>query len=365
MIVVHYLEYAPRLSEPLTAHATAAVIGRADIGPHCHLGPLVTLRADGESIRVGADTWFGEASTVHIAGGHRRPSELGRHVSVGRHALVHACTIHEDCVIGEGAVVMNAAEVGPGAVIAAESVVPPGKKLAGGWLYAGVPVQPVEEVSDAMREQWHRDVRNETDAGARIGQAGAPGLWAADPVPASPLAAGTGIEPFTGGNSYVAPTASISGNVVLGPEASVWFGVILDAHGGRIEIGEASNVQDNSRLQAGAVQEDIHIGARVTIGHNVRMQSCRIEDGSMVGMGSIIGMGTVLKAGGCVAAGAVVEPGTVVESGWIWSGRPARRSRPLSDENREHFAQGLLEYADYTRNYLSSAEREAARQAGP
>jgi carbonic anhydrase/acetyltransferase-like protein (isoleucine patch superfamily) len=161
----------------------------------------------------------------------------------------------------------------------------------------------------------------------------------------------------------VAPTARLAGRIELGPEASIWFGCILQADSGLVHIGESSNIQDNSRLYAG--EEAIRIGARVTVGHNVRFAPCSVEDDAIIGMGSVIGKNTQVGVGGCVAAGAVTEPGTVVEPGWIWSGRPARRFRELSQRNREQFRLGVQVYIAYTKNYLRSADQAALRETGP
>src|SRR5438067_10818412 len=149
MIVLPYLTHAPRLASHVAVHTSSAVIGRTEIDTGCTLSELTLLRGDGHDIRVGADCWLGEASTVHIAD-QLHPAIIGSHVTVGRYALVHACTIGDDCVIGEHAAVMDGSIVGAGAVIGAESIVPPGKTLDGGWLYAGVPARPVVRVSTSL-----------------------------------------------------------------------------------------------------------------------------------------------------------------------------------------------------------------------
>jgi carbonic anhydrase/acetyltransferase-like protein (isoleucine patch superfamily) len=152
---------------------------------------------------------------------------------------------------------------------------------------------------------------------------------------------------------YVAPTASVVGRVVLARYASVWFGVEIDAGEATIEIGERTNVQDNSRLYAGKAGENIRIGPRVLIGHNVRIFASTIEQDAIIGMGAVIGKGTVVRAGGCVAAGAITEPGTEVISGQVWSGRPARAARALSDRNREEFSRAVQVYVEYSGHYLA------------
>ena len=92
MIVLPYLEYVPRLGVGVVSDSWAAVIGRVEVGDACYLGPLATLRADGERVRVGSNCWFGEASTVHIADS-LYPALVGSRVTVGRFGLVHACMV--------------------------------------------------------------------------------------------------------------------------------------------------------------------------------------------------------------------------------------------------------------------------------
>ena len=352
MIILPYLEHAPRIGSHVAAHPSSAVIGRTDLGFGCSLGDLTLVRADGEDVRIGADCWFGEASTVHIAD-RIYPAVVGSRVTVGRYGLVHACTVGDDCVIGEHAAVMDGSVLGAGAVIAAESVVPPGNTLEGGWLYAGAPARPVERVPSALRERLHRAIR--TGSGAE-----ATSVLADAPAPRLRHAPGSGVDQFFAQGAYVAPTASIIGRVVLAPYSSVWFGVEIDAGEATIEIGEQSNVQDNSRLYAGKPGEDIRIGPRVVIGHNVRIFSSIIEEGAIIGMGAVIGKGTVVRAGGCVAAGSVTEPGTEVASGYVWSGRPARAARALSSRNRDEFARAVHVYVEYSGNYLRSRQRTVA-----
>ena len=346
MIVIPYLDFRPRLASDMEAAVDAAVIGRAEVGARCHLGRLATLRADGESIRVGDDCWFGDFSTVHIA--HSVfAAVVGNGVTVANFGLVHACDLGAGCVVGEHALVMDNSRIGPGAVIAADSVVPPGKTLEGGWLYAGVPATAVREISAAELATLHGLVRS----GIASGDATVNALLRSAARVATPgLAAGSGVPSRVTQGAYVAPTAMLEGNLSLGTGGSVWFGVAM-VGGGDIVIGAGSNVQDNSRIELKA-GERVQIGARVTVGHNVRMAACVVEDGAMVGMGSVVGTGTIVRAGGVIAAGAETAPGTEVAAGEIWSGAPARRWKPLPADNRAHFARGVDVYIEYATNYL-------------
>lgn len=345
MIVLPYLAHAPRIAARVIAHASAAVIGRSELDSGCTLGELTLVRADGEDIRIGADCWFGEASTVHIAD-QVFPALIGSHVTVARFGLVHACTMGDDCVVGEHSAVMDGSVVGPGAVIAAQSIVPPGKRLEGGWLYAGAPARPVERISSELLEKLHQAIRS--GSGAAV-----PHVVAEARLPRLRHAPGTGANRAFARGAYVAPTASVAGRVVLAPRSSLWFGVEADAGEATIEIGEETNVQDNSRLYGGKPGEDIRIGPRVLIGHNVRIFPSLIEEGAIIGMGSIVSKGTIVRRGACVAAGSITEPGTEVAAGQVWSGRPARAARPLSDRNRDDFAHAVQVYVEYAANYLA------------
>lgn len=349
MILLPYLQYEPRIAAGLAAHPSAAVIGRTELAPGCTLGELTLVRADGEDVRIGSDCWFGEASTVHIAD-RIFPAVIGSHVSVGRYGLVHACTMADDCVVGEHAAVMDGSVVGPGAVIAAESIVPPGKKLEGGWLYAGAPARPVERITPQLLGELHEAIRR-TSGGT------VPHVFAAQRAPRLRHAPGSGVNHSFAPGVYVAPTASIAGRVLLEPRSSVWFGVEVDAGDATVRIGEETNVQDNSRLYGGNAGEDLSIGPRVLIGHNVRIFPSTIEEGAIIGMGAIIGKGTVVRAGACVAAGSITEPGTEVAAGQVWSGRPARAARPLSDRNRHEFSRAVEVYVEYAANYLAHGAR--------
>jgi len=345
MIVLPYLAHQPRIGPGVSAHASSAVIGRTSLDSDCSLAELTLLRADGEDVRIGANCWFGEASTVHIAD-QVFPAIIGSHVTVGRYGLVHACRVSDDCVVGEHAAVMDGSVVGPGAVIAAQSVVPPGKVVEGGWLYAGAPAQPVERVTSELRAELHRVIRSGTGTGA-------PHVFADARVPRLRHAPGAGADRTFDEGVYVAPTARLTGRVLLEPRSSVWFGVEIDAGQASVEIGEETNVQDNSRLYGGKTGEDIRVGRRVIIGHNVRIFPSVIEHDTIIGMGAIIGAGTIVRAGSCVAAGSITEPGTEVTAGEIWSGRPARSARRLSARNRQEFSRAVDVYVEYAGNYLA------------
>ena len=345
MIVLPYLQHHPRIDAGMEAAADAAVIGRAVIGARCRLGQLATVRADGEDIRIGDDCWFGDFSTVHIA--HNVfATVVNNRVTVLRYALVHACTLADEVVLGENAVVMDNTKVGRGAVIAADSVVPPGKDLAGGWIYAGTPAKAVREIGEHELRALHARARGMADGSSELDAL----LSSQQPVVPLRQVPASGISAPSAAGTYIAPNASLTGHLALANHASIWFGVEIIGSGASIEIGAGSNVQDNTRIVLSA-GERLSLGRRVTVGHNVRMGACEVGDEAMIGMGSQVGAGTVVGAGGVVAAGAVTAPGTVVAPGEIWAGAPARHWKPLPADNRARFAHGVDAYIEYAANY--------------
>lgn len=349
MILLPYLTTNPRIGARLEAAATAAVLGRVQLGDDCHLGELTTLRADGEDVRIGNECWFDDWSTVHIAD-RMYPSIVGNHVSIGRFALVHACTVGDDCVFGDHAVMMDASTLGAGSVLAAGAVVPPGKTLQAGMLYAGCPAQAVRRIEAAELARLHAAVRTRQGPGADT-------VTVLTGESAGPMhqAAGTGVQAARVPHAYIAPSASIAGRVELANDSSVWFGVELDAGAGRIEIGENTNLQDNTRLHVAGKDESISIARNVTVGHNVRIHACVIEQDAMIGMGCVVSPGTIVRAGACVSAGAVTRPGAEISAGMIWAGNPARPSRPVSERHRQGFDRALEVYVEYGRNYRVAA----------
>lgn len=355
-MLLSYREFAPALTVPYEVAPTAAVVGRTTAGARLTLRAYATVRADGESIRIGANAWFGDRATVHIA-----DSELGTvigdDVTVGRYGIVHACTVGNGVVVADAAAVMDAAVIGPHALIAPGAIVPPRKALAGGFVYEGNPAQPTRAVAS-----------DELAAVATALRRGEPVPGFA-PVALPPLDVASSFVPLDGGTgprhshagrtprigrAYAAPTSAIVGDVTLADDAGVYFGCVLDAGDARIVLGACSNIQDNSLLVTDSARGDLIVGERVTFGHNVRMSSGKIADDALIGMMSIVGERVIVERGGCIAAGAWVEPGTVVRAGWIWAGRPARAFRELKPKEREIFARGVDVYVGYGHAYLTA-----------
>ena len=132
-----------------------------------------------------------------------------------------------------------------------------------------------------------------------------------------------------GENVFIAPTAVIIGNVIIGDGASIWYGVVLRGDEGRIEIGKGSNVQDNSVIHTTPEIPTI-IKDNVTIGHGALLEGCIIESGAVVGMGSIVLHKAVVGEQAMTAAGSVVTPGTIIPPRTLAAGSPAVVKKELS-----------------------------------
>lgn len=136
-------------------------------------------------------------------------------------------------------------------------------------------------------------------------------------------------------DAWVAPNATVLGQVTLAANASVWYSVTLRSEFEPIEIGEASNIQDGCTVHVDP-GFPARIGAGVTVGHNAVLHGCTVEDDSLIGMGAIVMNGAVIGAGSLVAGGALVPQGAVIPPRSLVAGVPAKVRRELTDDEVAH-----------------------------
>lgn len=160
-----------------------------------------------------------------------------------------------------------------------------------------------------------------------------------------------GVVPVLDATAYVAPTAAVTGDCVLGAGCSVWFGAVIRADVNSVRVGENTNIQDGAVCHVTTGKWPLTLGRDVTVGHRAVLHGCTVEDGALIGMGSVVLDGAVVQRGAMVAAGAVVSPGKVVESGWLWAGVPARPVRPLTAEEKAYLPWSATHYVDLARAY--------------
>jgi carbonic anhydrase/acetyltransferase-like protein (isoleucine patch superfamily) len=152
--------------------------------------------------------------------------------------------------------------------------------------------------------------------------------------------------------AFVAPGATVVGEVTLGERASVWFGTVVRGDGAPITIGARSNLQDLTLVH---VDEDAPtvVGDRVTVGHRAIIHGCTIEDDCLIGMGAIVLSRARIGAGSLVGAGALVTEDQVIPPGSLALGAPARVLGPVKDSHRAAIADGAKHYAELAQAYLA------------
>ena len=138
-----------------------------------------------------------------------------------------------------------------------------------------------------------------------------------------------GRSPLIPGSAFIAPTAVLVGDVVLGEEASVWYGAVLRGDVGPIRIGARSNIQDLCVLHTTAGVSQVKIGVEVTVGHRVVVHGATVEDRCLIGMGSVLLDDCVIGEESLVAAGSVVLEGMRVPPRSLVAGAPARIKGPI------------------------------------
>lgn len=141
-----------------------------------------------------------------------------------------------------------------------------------------------------------------------------------------------GVLPRFGKNCFIAPNASIVGDVLMGDDCSTWFNAVIRGDVNIIRMGNKVNVQDGAVIHCTYQKAGTHIGNNVSIGHNAIVHGCVIEDNVLIGMGAIVMDHAVIGSNSIIAAGAVVLENTRVEPGSIYAGVPAKKVKDISPE---------------------------------
>jgi len=157
--------------------------------------------------------------------------------------------------------------------------------------------------------------------------------------------------PQFGENCYLAETATVIGDVIMGNECSIWFNTVVRGDVNSIRIGNKVNIQDGAVIHCTYLTAPTIIGNRVSIGHNALVHGCTLHDNVLIGMGAIVMDHAIIHSGSIVAAGAVILENTVVESGWIWAGVPAKPVKKVSEDllkgQVDRIADNYLMYAGW------------------
>ncbi len=147
------------------------------------------------------------------------------------------------------------------------------------------------------------------------------------------------INPQFGKNCFLAPNATICGDVIMGDDCSVWFNAVVRGDVNSIRIGNKVNIQDGAvihctyqNLPAGQAGTKVNLGNNVSVGHNAIVHGCTVHDNVLIGMGAIVMDNVEIGSNTIIAAGAVVTEGTKVPSGCIFAGVPAKKVKDISEE---------------------------------
>ena len=169
-----------------------------------------------------------------------------------------------------------------------------------------------------------------------------------------------GFVPKIARSAFIAPNATLVGDVEIGENASIWFGVILRGDGPGIRIGENSNLQDGTVVHIATRGLMTVVGRNVTVGHMALLHACEVHDDAFIGMHSTVLDGAVVESEAMVAAGAVVTPGKIVRRGELWAGNPAKKLRDLTEKDVEGFRRFTEGYVKLSRSYLAQETAKAA-----
>ena len=163
----------------------------------------------------------------------------------------------------------------------------------------------------------------------------------------------SGKSPRFGRRVFVASTAAVVGDVLIGDDASVWYGAVLRADMREIRIGARSNIQDNAVVHVDEPDFPALVAEDVTVGHAAVLHGCRVERGALVGMHATVLNGAVVGEEAVVAAGALVPPGMVVPPRTLVAGVPAKVRREIGEEEIKLTRRNVRSYLELKARYLA------------
>lgn len=163
-----------------------------------------------------------------------------------------------------------------------------------------------------------------------------------------------GKKPIFPDSCYIAPNATIVGEVEMGEYCSIWFGAVVRGDVHYIRMGDKVNVQDGAVIHCTYQKAPTNIGNNVSIGHRAIVHGCTIHDNVLVGMGAIVMDNAVIESNAIIGAGSVVTEGTHIEAGSVWAGVPARKIKDINQELQkdtlERISNNYQMYASWFQN---------------
>jgi len=160
-----------------------------------------------------------------------------------------------------------------------------------------------------------------------------------------------GVLPTIDPTAFIAPGATIIGDVVIGAEASVWPGCVLRGDVHHIRVGARTNIQDGTIVHVTSGGQGTLIGSDVTIGHAVLLHDCTIEDKAFIGMKSCVMDMARVCSHAMLATGALLTNGKTIPTGQLWSGSPAKYWRELRPEELAEIDHRVPHYVNLAKSY--------------
>jgi carbonic anhydrase/acetyltransferase-like protein (isoleucine patch superfamily) len=156
-----------------------------------------------------------------------------------------------------------------------------------------------------------------------------------------------GKSPVFGNDCWLAPNATVVGEVFIGDNCTVWFNAVIRGDVNRITIGDNTNIQDGAVIHCTYQKSETIIGKNVSIAHNAVVHGCTIHDDVLIGMGAIIMDGAIIQSGSVIAAGAVVLSNTVVDEKSLFAGTPAKFVKKVGPEMEQVIDRTAKNYPMY------------------
>ncbi len=157
-----------------------------------------------------------------------------------------------------------------------------------------------------------------------------------------------GITPIIGEDCYLAESAAVIGDVIMGDQCSIWFNAVVRGDVNKIRMGDRVNVQDGVIIHGTYLEAATSIASNVSIGHGAIIHGCTINERVLIGMGAIVMDHAIVNSNSIIAAGAVVLENTIVEEGSIYAGTPAGKVKQLTEEQMvgiiDNSVQNYLKY---------------------
>ncbi|OMP67406.1 gamma carbonic anhydrase [Domibacillus epiphyticus] len=161
-----------------------------------------------------------------------------------------------------------------------------------------------------------------------------------------------GKEPCIAESAFIADYVTITGDVTIGEESTIWYNTVIRGDVAPTSIGNRVNVQDNSVLHQ-SPNNPLTLEDNVTVGHQVILHSCTVRKGALIGMGSIVLDNAEIGEGAFIGAGSLVPPGKIIPPNTMAFGRPAKVIRDITEEDRKDMERIVREYAEKGQFYKS------------